>query len=176
MKQILITQDFFYDDEANQINDFLDFDENIFRIHIRKPQAKKDDYANLLKKIKKENLSKITIHDYFDLANDFVGIGINLNQRNNFVPNGFCGFVSQSCHSLKELEFSKKNTNYQFLSPIFDSISKKGYKSNFDLIELKNNIFVDKNTIALGGVNAQNVAILTEIGFGGFATLWRKIL
>jgi thiamine-phosphate pyrophosphorylase len=40
-------------------------------------------------------------------------------------------------HSLKELEVCKEKFDYAFLSPIFDSISKAGYKSTFNLDEVK---------------------------------------
>ncbi|MDD6809054.1 MAG: thiamine phosphate synthase, partial [Bacteroidales bacterium] len=39
--------------------------------------------------------------------------------------------LSVSCHSLEELSAHKAKFDYLFLSPIFDSISKKGYSGRF---------------------------------------------
>jgi thiamine-phosphate pyrophosphorylase len=63
--------------------------------------------------------------------------------------------------------------DYLFISPIFDSISKIGYKSNLDFNELKECLTEIKNNniIALGGVKMDNVLKLKNIGFESFALL-----
>ena len=81
---------------------------------------------------------------------------------NRIVPNR----VSYSEHSMEEIQDLVFDTDYVFLSPIFDSISKVGYQSKFDDLEsLKVNL---KNTktkdIALGGVKNDNEALLKEAG------------
>lgn len=85
-----------------------------------------------------------------------------------------------SAHSFEEL---KKNEDAEicFLSPVFDSISKSGYKTGFSEQELKEGIaawktFQKKESrsqklFALGGVNASNLAKLAELGFDGAAIL-----
>jgi len=73
-------------------------------------------------------------------------------------------------HSLKELEEHKEKYEYAFLSPIFDSISKIGYKSKFDLKELKEKI-ANKNIIALGGIDEDKIETCRTIGFAGVAVL-----
>lgn len=84
-------------------------------------------------------------------------------------------------HSLEELKIHNKQFEYAFLSPIFNSISKKGYKSKFNLQELKNSSFFrreakEKAIIALGGIDENNIAICRELGFAGVAVcgaLWQ---
>jgi thiamine-phosphate pyrophosphorylase len=71
-------------------------------------------------------------------------------------------------HSLEELENYKEKYDYAFLSPIFDSISKIGYISNFNLIETKETI-KGKNIIALGGIDEDKIEIVRELGFRGIA-------
>ena len=73
-----------------------------------------------------------------------------------------------------------KQKDYCFLSPIYDSISKVGYKSNFEKKELheakQSGILTDK-CIALGGVTPKHIPELIEMGFGGAAFLgyaWRN--
>jgi thiamine-phosphate pyrophosphorylase len=76
----------------------------------------------------------------------------------------------------------KPALNDIFLSPIFNSISKVGYKSNFpeqELAEQMRNIPPDYKIriIALGGITPQNIAQLQHLGFGGVAvigSLWKR--
>ena len=85
-------------------------------------------------------------------------------------------------HSLKELEDYKEKYEYAFLSPIFDSISKVGYKSNFDLQEIKSFLQKQKalpfgeglggaSIIALGGIDETKIEICRQLGFAGVAVL-----
>jgi len=73
-------------------------------------------------------------------------------------------------HSLNELENYKERYEYAFLSPIFDSISKEGYKSKFILQELKEKI-AGKNLVALGGIDESKIETCRELGFSGVAVL-----
>lgn len=84
-----------------------------------------------------------------------------------------------SCHSFEEVEALEKEKIYCFLSPIFDSISKKGYKANFDTETLK--AFLKKErqikVIALGGLTEGNYNEIIELGFDGGAflgSIWSK--
>lgn len=73
-------------------------------------------------------------------------------------------------HSLDELKNHKGKYEYAFLSPIFNSISKQGYKSNFDLNEVKEKI-KEENIIALGGIDEDKIEACRELGFAGVAVL-----
>ena len=61
--------------------------------------------------------------------------------------------VSRSLHSLAELR-SSSGLEYAFLSPIFDSISKQGYKAAFEEEKLRQAL-ADNSVpvIALGGLD-----------------------
>jgi thiamine-phosphate pyrophosphorylase len=64
--------------------------------------------------------------------------------------------------------------NYLFLSPIFDSISKQGYCSNFSielLREAQAEGIIDNKVIALGGVTPRKQPLLESLGFGGYAMM-----
>lgn len=87
-------------------------------------------------------------------------------------------------HSLKELEDCKEKYEYAFLSPIFDSISKSGYKSKFGhelylpiTIGITRNKLAPisairgKNIIALGGIDEDKIKACYELGFAGVAVL-----
>ena len=79
-----------------------------------------------------------------------------------------------SAHSFEDLE--RINNEICFLSPIFDSISKQGYKAKYSKDELREGIAIWKKKssqklFALGGVEASNIAELAELGFDGAAVL-----
>ena len=65
------------------------------------------------------------------------------------------------------------------LSPIFDSISKVGYKSAFTEEELRkahHEGIINERVMALGGVTFDNIDKVLKMGFGGGMILgdaWR---
>lgn len=84
-----------------------------------------------------------------------------------------------SAHSFEELK-KMGNREMVLLGPIFDSISKQGYKSKFSKEELKAGIYEWRRftgegnrakLYALGGINAGNISELKELGFDGAAVL-----
>ena len=110
----------------------------------------------------------------FYLKEEFNLRGIHLNGRNPEPPVGYKGHISKSFHHIDELKAEKKNFNYVFLSPIFDSISKSNYTSAFDMEVLKQasaHGIIDKRVMALGGITTENMAVAKELGFGGVVVL-----
>lgn len=86
---------------------------------------------------------------------------------------GFRGVVSRSCHSLDELA-TDTACSYRFLSPIFDSISKNGYRAAFTAEELRTAAargLLGDRTLALGGITPDRLAAVRDYGFGGAALL-----
>ncbi|CAG9463169.1 unnamed protein product [Pedinophyceae sp. YPF-701] len=62
---------------------------------------------------------------------------------------------------------------YAFLSPVFDSVSKVGYKSaRFDEQELRSTLAACPRPVyALGGVTPDRVPQLADLGFAGAAVI-----
>jgi thiamine-phosphate pyrophosphorylase len=78
--------------------------------------------------------------------------------------------VSTSLHHLTHLDSYDPLFNYVFLSPIFDSISKKDYQSGFNEFTLKKGLERTKYSVyALGGVELANIQKVKEYGFAGVA-------
>ena len=80
-----------------------------------------------------------------------------------------------SAHSFEELK-KMENREIALLGPVFDSISKHGYKSKFSKDELKAGIaewreFSKTKVYALGGIDEENISELEELGFDGAAVL-----
>lgn len=64
--------------------------------------------------------------------------------------------------------------DYVFLSPIFDSISKSGYRSAFSYARLRDAAdrgVIDEKVVALGGVTFDKIPLLSSLHFGGAAML-----
>lgn len=141
-------------------------------IHLRKPDSNIYECRNILKRLSNEERKKIIIHDYPELYEEFSLKGIHINKNIRDLPTGYKGFKTRSCHSFEEIIRYKSEYDYLFLSPIFDSISKVGYKSNFSNEDLKKAAtegIIDKKVIALGGVTIEKIPYLKELNFGGVA-------
>lgn len=117
------------------------------RVHIRKPSWNKEEIAKLIDKTSPLYHSRLVVHEHH-------------NQR--------------SCHSLEDVLERKLMFDYIFLSPIFDSISKRGYRAAFSeatLREARDSGIIDERVVALGGVTMGHLTIVRQLGFGGAAFL-----
>lgn len=150
------------------------FEEGFDIVHIRKPDASIRDIRNLVEDIPYKWRGQLILHGHFELLNDFNLGGVHLNSRCPIAP-PTAKSISRSCHSFTEINELEKSgelssLRYVTLSPIYDSISKPGYNSNFSLDEIKRNI-EGKNVIALGGVTPDKLQELSDAGFAGAAML-----
>ncbi|HEY9544312.1 thiamine phosphate synthase [Prevotella sp.] len=172
MKLIAITSPSFIEGEASFIPRLLDW--GIDLIHLRKPDATIEACEQLIKNIPPSCYDRIVMHDFFELQAAYGLYGIHLNRRNPSVPDGFSGSLSRSCHSWEEVKGAQEMCDYVFLSPIFDSLSKQGYRSAFSPEELEKaarNGLIHKKIVALGGICAANLPQVRGYGFGGAALL-----
>lgn len=145
------------------------------RVHLRKPGSTELQMRGLVEALPEEFRPRITLQDHLCLAPEYGLGGVHPTSRFPDVPEGWSGLVSRSCHSLEELA-ACRDADYLFLSPIFDSISKSGYRSAFTDAQLRSASEIDGHVYALGGVRPENFPLLKEYGFGGAALLghvWR---
>lgn len=141
-------------------------------VHLRKPNATIDYCRQLLGGLSVAERSRIVVHDYYSLYEEFGLKGVHLNRNIASLPSDYCGSRTRSCHSFEEVVRYKAEVDYLFLSPIFDSISKAGYHSAFSHEELRraaNEGIIDCRVIALGGVVPDKISYLESLGFGGAA-------
>lgn len=172
MRLIAISWPDFFEGEADEINAL--FEEGLEILHLRKPGAKEEDVVALLEKIEPKFRSRLTLHYLPDLAERYAVGGYHLSPNRPLAPEGWGGRLSASCHSTEELAEKLHMVDYAFLSPIFDSISKNGYKSSFSHEILKkaaSGKIINEKVIALGGVTPENMGMVEELGFGGVAVL-----
>ena len=172
MKLIAITKPDFYDGEAAFIKRL--FERGFDIVHLRKPNSDIDSCRNILNELSSEERSRIIVHDYPELYYEFLLKGFHINKNIVKYPEGYQGFKTRSCHSLEEVKLYKNDFDYVFLSPIFDSISKQGYKSAFTEEVLRNASregIIDEKVVALGGVTFEKIPYLEELHFGGAAMM-----
>lgn len=185
---IIITLPTFFKNEAEAI--VAQFEQRaIDYLHLRKPAALEKEVEELLQQIPSQYYPRIVMHDFHALAIKYQLGGIHLTSRHPDVPAGWTGRISTSCHSIEELAQRKQEGYvvngerrafaYLSLSPIFDSISKQGYRAAFsakDLEEAHRLGIIDNGVLALGGVSFNCIEKVYSMGFGGAMILgdaWR---
>ena len=177
MRIVVITSEPFAAGEAEVIRRLLDA--GIDRIHLRKPGAAEKEMRRLIESLPVGCYPRLSLHDRLPLGAEYGLGGVHLNARNPVPPEGFRGLVSRSCHTLGEVAEHAADTDYRFLSPIFDSISKSCYRAAFseaDLHDAAAQGIIDTRAYALGGVRPDLLPRVRACGFGGAALLgciWR---
>lgn len=152
--------------EAEKINRL--FETGVDYVHVRKPDSSLRDIKNLIEDIYYPFRKRIKLHGHFELLNEMTLGGVHLNKRNPLPPHTAIE-ISKSLHSIDELKESE-NFAYVTLSPIFNSISKVGYDSKFNLDRLSPYL-TGKKVLALGGITPDKFLLLKEKGFSGACLL-----
>lgn len=169
---IAITDPRYIKDEEMLIPYLLDY--GFDYVHIRKHDWEKDRIETLIRSIPEVYHPKLKLHSCFELCDKYELGGVHLNHRNAEAPDS-CHFKSRSCHSIEELS-NNGEFEYQFLSPIYNSISKENYHGNFNLEEITQTIR-GKKVVALGGITPDKFEELKKTGFIGAALLgyiWQR--
>jgi len=161
------------------------FAHNLHRLHVRKPGWSRAELADYLLAIEPKYRSRLVLHSHYDLAQEYDLGGIHLTETARRAPGlarllrGLGGrSVSASLHTLADVQQHRRRYNYVTLSPIFNSISKEDYLSSFDLAQVQALLHklaarpgYRPQVLALGGVEAANVASVRQMGFTGAAVL-----
>lgn len=171
MRLIAISWPEIFEGEARIINAL--FEQGLPILHIRKPDSTEQEVERLIMRIKPEFHDRLTLHYFPDLAEKLELGGYHVS-KGIAEPDGWDGRISFSCHSMEEVKGCVGKSDYVFLSPIFDSISKHGYMAGFSTDELliaRQQGVINPQVIALGGVTPQSLTFVREMGFGGAAVL-----
>jgi thiamine-phosphate pyrophosphorylase len=142
------------------------------RVHIRKDAHA--DAVGLLRALPTRIHDKISLHNALAAdVSEFPHIGVHLTGRTPSAPAGFTGVLSRSCHSLAETDAFASEGDYAFLSPVYDSLSKPGYRAAFSMAELARAGAEGRlgRVFALGGVTPARLRELQMLGFAGAAML-----
>ncbi|TYP77132.1 thiamine phosphate synthase [Aquimarina intermedia] len=172
---IVLTSEKELDDEATKINQL--FDHGLEYLHVRKPSMNVNGYRYLLNAINPDYYKKIMLHQFHELVVEFDLRGIHLQEQQridlgdklkeyvlDFILYDYK--VSSSFHNPQDILASPIHYDYMLLSPVFDAISKTGYKGkSFNVSNIKE--FV----IGLGGIDEKTMATAFHLGFKGVGVL-----
>ena len=179
MKLILITPPEWVQHELETIHYFLEMEKGI--LHVRKPTWSEEELINYIDQLPDKYLNNVAIHSNSNIAVKYKLGGMHLRSVDlkTEIPDEWKGRLSKSAHSFSEINQWENSYDYFFLSPVFDSISKSGYKSSFNLEELGSFLQRKRNceVIGLGGIDSSNILQCMELGFDGIAVLgaiWNK--
>jgi len=177
MKLIVISAPEFIQNEAEIINGL--FAAGLECLHLRKPDATEQEMSELIEKINPIFQNRLALHQHHTLAQQFGIFRLHFPEKNRpqipgetlkkLKKEGYT--ISTSIHDLAQVELLSANFDYTFFGPVFDSISKSGYKS-----VLSGNFFLDNHLkkipiIGLGGIDASNIDRVKKMNFDGAAVL-----
>jgi len=172
---IVLTSERPLDNEAEQIN--VLFDNGLEILHLRKPTFSIDGYRALLDQIAIQYHNRIMTHQFPELTQEYGLRGIHLQEQARldledaldvtvvvYKNKGF--LVTSSFHSKEDIMECNADFEYVLLSPVFGSISKKGYEGKgFDVNDL------DATVIGMGGIHENTLSETYKLGFKGVGVL-----
>lgn len=176
MRLILVTSDKQVVSELDCINNMLE--RGLKKLHIRKPGLSKQGLEEFIKCISTQFHKNLVIHSHYELAVELNLGGIHLPEnirkedRANWVEFKKKGFsVSTSIHKLEVLS-EVKAFDYNFLGPVFSSITKKEYGPIYLPEQFKQELKqTSQCVIGIGGVTENNIGEISRMGFSGAAVL-----
>lgn len=179
MHLIVLTAPAWRDDEAALLTAM--FEQGLETLHVRKPGCTKQAMEQLLRELPTRFHNRIILHSYYELGEQYAVKGIHLSEDFRQLCPDFAREwdyhlprhrITTSLHDIKSLQREFQEFDYVFLSPVFDSISKSGYKTPFEPDKLAQIIPASPNAvIALGGITTSNIAEVRTMGFAGCAVL-----
>ena len=150
--------------------------------HLRKPESDIQSVKEVLNGIAPRFYERIALHQYHEAAPEYGIKRLHYTERAREASNpekwqsqlddGFT--LSTSIHDVSLLN-DLTLFDYVFYGPVFDSISKPGYRSKVAADFKLDRTNMKPKVIALGGVALSNLSRLKTMGFDGAAvlgTLW----
>jgi thiamine-phosphate pyrophosphorylase len=171
---LVITPETRVQNEAEIINRM--FQEGLDLLHIRKPVMSREEMTSFLDSIDDEFYPQLVLHGYYDLRKDYHISRFHFREADR-KDETYQSYISQSTlstsvHDIETYDSLEKEWEYALISPVFPSISKKGYGEESTVMEeIKNRNNPNVKLIALGGINENNICKVFENGADGAALL-----
>jgi len=170
---IVITPEEMIKNETELINEL--FQEGLDLLHIRKPFINSKEMTDFINQINSEFHYQLVLHRHYDLAKDYNISRFHFREidRQNNVHESFTDkIISTSVHDIEIFNELGEEWEYAFISPIFPSISKKGYGENSTILnDIKKRTHSNVKLMGLGGINENNISKAFESGVDGVALL-----
>lgn len=177
MKLAIMTKSTFFVEEDKILATL--FEAGLDNLHLYKPGSSPIYSERLLSLLPDTTYNKITVHNNFYLKDEYRLAGIHLDTPSEQPPLGYKGHISRTCNDINSLKDIKKLSSYVFLGNVFGEQGDPELPS-LDMNELENASdkgLIDKKVFALGGMNADNIRLARELGFGGVVIgddLWNR--
>ncbi|AZA87838.1 thiamine phosphate synthase [Chryseobacterium shandongense] len=170
---IVITPEELVQNETEIINAL--FQEGLDLLHIRKPFIHSDEMRDFIQKIHSEFYHRLVLHSHYDLAESFNISRFHFREtdRQDELYKSFTDkTISTSVHNIETFNELSDDWEYAFISPVFPSISKKGYGKDSNILNaIKNRNNSNVKLIALGGIHEKNINKVVSSGVDGMALL-----
>lgn len=168
MKIVIITPEKPVKREQEIINEL--FMAGLELLHIRKPTLPASAVRTFIMRIDKRFHDRVVVHDHLLLQQEFNLAGVHLKPSIFKESPIEASILSTSSHSVSTFQKLDREKSHIFLSPVFNSISKAGYKGNPELLKA-GVIHRQGKLLALGGITASNIGEIADRGFDGAAIL-----
>ncbi|PPL00650.1 thiamine phosphate synthase [Parapedobacter indicus] len=170
MQLLVITREDFFSGEAAVLNDL--FAAGLTGLHLRKPHATGHEVRELLRTIRTDFHPRIIIHNHLALSGEFDVLGVHLPlevllQTDKIQDKGQ---ISCSTHTHAEIRAAATVADRAFISPLFNSVSKKDYRGNA-LLRMVPKPTGNTLWVALGGITPNRLAAVHRHGFEAAAVM-----
>jgi len=170
---IVISPEELVQNETEIINQL--FQEGLDLLHIRKPFINQNEMKDFIQKIDSKFHSQLVLHSHYDLAENFNILRFHFREidRKNGLYQSFTDKKkSTSVHDIETFNELNDEWEYAFISPVFPSISKKGYGENSNILDdIKKRDHKNVQLIVLGGINENNIHQFFDNKVDGVALL-----
>jgi len=150
--------------EVECLEDLLEA--GVERLHLRKPGMGLRELEQLVERLAPRWASRLVLHYQPQLA---LRYGIPQLHGPIKMGEGTGLRLSTSVHSWDEFAALPDGLEYAFISPLFDSISKRGYMANAALMAIPEKL--PCRPVGLGGVSAGTIGEMVRRGWTGAAVL-----
>ena len=179
MKLVIMTKSTYFVEEDKILS--MLFEEGLDSLHISKADTSPLYLERLLSLLPSEYYRKITVHQHFNMKNEFSLGGIHLDNSSIAVPRGYRGYLSRTCEDVMQLKAMKKQSDYVFLKnirqPREQLEQEERVLSDLELDEAYRQGLLGRHVYAMGGITIDDIPILRELDFGGVVVrndLWDK--
>jgi thiamine monophosphate synthase len=153
------------------------FEAGLEKLHVRKPGVGDGDKVELLERLAPRWASRLVLHGSAELARRYgieqVHGSVELTNGKGRSGGGLVAgqpATSTSVHSWEEFEALPAGLAYAFISPLFDSISKPGYRANTALLRLPEGK-LPCMPVGLGGIGVDTIGEMINEKWKGAAVL-----